>query len=173
VAHEKEGNMPIEQAARAVGIFEKQDQAADAVRALVAAGFPPARISVFARDWQGHELPGPRVDLQRASARGAVRGAIVGACLGVVVGLLASLIPGAGGFVLLLAALGGATGAAVGCFVGPFISLEATEIDAEEHREHVELGRTVVLVRVPDRVDEAKALMVERGAYDFSMANEP
>src|SRR5258708_28894965 len=98
--------MPIEQAARAVGIFEKQEQAAAAVRALVAAGFPPAQIVVFARDWKGHELPGPRVDLQRASARGAVRGAVVGACFGGVVGLLASLIPGAGGYAVLLAALG-------------------------------------------------------------------
>ena len=165
--------MPIQQAARAVGIFEKQDRAVAAVKALMAAGFPPAQIVIAARDWRGHDLVGPRVDLQRASAGGALRGAVVGGCLGAAVGMLASLIPGIGWNIFVLGALGAAAGAAIGCYVGPFISLEATESDAKEHGKHLELGRTVVVVRAPDRLDEANALMVEHGAYDFSMANEP
>ena len=165
--------MATQQAGRAVGVFEKQEQAVAAVKALIAAGFPAAQIVIVARDWQGHDLVGPRVDLQRASARGAIRGAIIGGCLGAAVGMLASLIPGAAWSTFVLAALGGAGGAAIGCYVGPFISLEATESDAKEHGKHLELGRTVVLVRVPERLDEANSIMVEHGAYDYPMANEP
>ena len=50
--------MADQQTACAVGVFEKQEQAAAAVRALMAAGFPPAEIVIAARDWRGHDLVG-------------------------------------------------------------------------------------------------------------------
>src|SRR5262245_199590 len=116
--------MQVQLATRAVGVFDKQDQAVAAVRALLAAGFPPGKIVIVASNWQGHDISGPRVELQQASARGAVRGAIVGGCLGAAAGMLASLIPGAGWNTFIFGVIGGAVGAAIGCYVGPFIALE-------------------------------------------------
>jgi outer membrane lipoprotein SlyB len=165
--------MANQQPTRAVGIFEDQQHAVNAVHALTQAGFSPQQIVVVARDWKGHELPGPMIEAQHAADNGAVTGALVGASLGVAAGAVISLIPGLGVAVIVLSAIGGLTGAAVGAYAGPFIALEMTEAEAQEHAEHVEQGRTVVVVKTADRQSEAESIMVEHGAYDFSMAAQP
>ena len=162
-----------QQAARAVGIFEDQQHAVNAVHALTQAGIAPQQIVVVARDWKGHELPGPMVEAQHAADDGAIAGALVGASLGVAAGAVLSLIPGLGVAVIVLSAIGGLTGAAVGAYAGPFIALEMTEAEAQQHAEHVEQGRIVVVVKTADRQEEAESIMVEHGAYDFSMTAQP
>ena len=165
--------MTNQQLARAVGIFEDQQHAVNAVHALTGAGFAPEQIVVVARDWKGHELPGPMVEAQHVADSGAVAGALVGASLGVAAGAVTSLIPGLGVAVIVLSAIGGLTGAAVGAYAGPFVALEMTEAEAEEHAKHIEQGRIVVVVKTAERQDEAEAIMVEHGAYDFSMTAQP
>ncbi|HEV3143443.1 MAG TPA: hypothetical protein VGZ47_06105, partial [Gemmataceae bacterium] len=150
-----------------------EQHATNAAQALVQAGFSPKQIVVVARDWKGHELAGPWVEAQHAAGEGAVAGALVGASLGVAAGAVMALIPGLGVAVVLLSALGGLTGAAVGAYAGPFIALEMTEAEAQKHAEHVEMGRKVIAVKTADRQDEAEAIMVEHGAYDFSMTSQP
>jgi len=85
--------MATDQLARAIGVFENQERAVDAFDALVKAGFSADRILILARDWHGRPLVGPRIDLQRASGRGALRGAIIGAVVGVVGGCLVTCYP--------------------------------------------------------------------------------
>jgi hypothetical protein len=109
------------------------------------------------------------VEAQHAADEGAVAGALVGASLGVAVGAVVALIPGLGVAVILLSAIGGLTGAAVGAYAGPFIALEMTEAEAQEHAERIEQGRTVVVVKTADRQEEAESIMVEHVAYDCSM----
>jgi hypothetical protein len=158
---------------RVVGIFDNRREAVSAVKALMAAGFSTAQILVVARDWKGDELPGPKVELQQVAADGAVTGAVAGAGVGAIAGGLAALLPVAGVGILILGALGIAAGATIGSYVGPFLALEMTESEAMKHAEQVQQGRIVVLVRTKDRHDEANQILVEHGAYDFSMTNEP
>jgi hypothetical protein len=169
----QEDAMSNKQPARAVGIFEDEQHAVNAVHALTQVGFSPQTIVVVARDWKGHELLGPMVKAQHAADDGAIAGALVGASLGVAAGAVMSLIPGLGVAVIVLSAIGGLTGAAVGAYAGPFIALEMTEAEAHEHAEHVEAGRVVVVVKTADRQDEANEIMVQHGAYDFSMTAQP
>jgi len=164
--------MQVQQLTQAVGIFDKQQQAIDAVRSLLAAGFPPEQIVIMVKDWKGHELIGPRVELQRAAETGALRGAIIGGILGLAVGLVLSLIPALGWGALLLILVCTGIGAVLGVYLGPFIGMAHSESEARKHAQHIQAGRTVVLVRTPGRQDEARSLMVDHGAYDFSMSTD-
>jgi hypothetical protein len=156
-----------------VGIFEKPGEAAEAIRALQEAGFRNDQIGLAAREW-AEELAGVRVDLQHNAAEGAAVGALAGGGVGVVAGALgAALVPGVGP-VLAGALLGGAAGAAFGTFAGPFIALGLSDTEAQRQARHVEKGYTVVLVRVPpERKDEARAILIEHGAYDDRMTTNP
>src|SRR5262249_23698395 len=102
----------------AVGIFEKPGQAAEAIRALIRAGFSRQHTGLAAGAG-AEELAGVRVDPQHPAAEGAAVGAVAGGGVGLAAGAIgAALIPGVGP-VLLGALLGGAAGAALGTFAGP------------------------------------------------------
>lgn len=165
--------MSTQASSRVIGIFDNRQEVIEAVKALTAAGFSNAQIVIVARDWKGDEIPGPRVELQQVAADGAVSGAVAGAGVGAVAGALAAILPVAGVSILVLGALGIAAGAAIGSYVGPFLALEMSESEAIEHAEQIQQGRIVVIVRTEERQDEARVIMVEHGAYDFSMTNQP
>jgi hypothetical protein len=169
--------MTLSTATTVVGIFDDQEHAKKAIQALKEAGFTDAQIGVASREWsrQLQEVP---VDQQHIAERGAVTGALVGGGLGAAVGLMgAVLIPGAApvvaGTALLSALGGGLAGAGGGVFAGPFVALGLSEHEARKHGRHVEEGRTAVLVHTPTRQEEARAIMVEQGAYDESMDTSP
>jgi len=158
------------------GIFDENEQAARAIEALKKAGFTDAQIGVASREWS-RKLQDVPVEEQHTAEHGAVTGAVVGGSLGATLGLVgALLVPGAipilAGSALLSALGGGLAGAGAGAFVGPFLAMGFTEEDARQHAEHVQQGKTVVLVHAPGRCDEARAIMVEYGAYDESMNAE-
>lgn len=165
--------MAEEHPTQVIGIFESQEQAAAAMAALLQAKFSPGQMILVARDWGGEALPGPYVDLQHVAARGAARGAFIGALIGAMIGILVSLLPDVSFGALGLGVLGAAGGAALGSYFGPFIALGWNETEAREHAHHVELGRTVIVVRSVDRQAEARTIMVAHGAYDRSMATSP
>jgi hypothetical protein len=77
------------------------------------------------------------------------------------------------GHALLSAIGGGLAGAGGGTFAGPFIAMGFTEAEAKAHAQHLEQGRTLVLVHDPDRKEEARSILVENGAYDESMSASP
>lgn len=153
----------------AVGVFEKPGQAIDAAKALLKADFPAKELVLVAREWHDDNLNGLGIETQQAAGSGAVKGAAIGGAVGVAAGALTLLIPGIGAGVVGLAALAAMTGAATGSLVGPFIAMEMTSEEARSHGEHLEKGRTVLVVRSKDRQDEARSLMVANGAYDYSM----
>jgi hypothetical protein len=161
-----------------LGIFEDQGHARAAMDALHRAGFRDDQLGLAARAWVAEAPETAQVELQKDAGEGAVTGAAVGGGLGAVAGAAAvSLIPGAGPVLaggLLVGALGGAAlGAAAGAFMGPFVALGLSEADAQQYAQHVEAGRTVVVVRTDDRQDEAAALLDRHGAYDDSMRVKP
>lgn len=163
--------MKVQGVSHVVGVFEDQNRAVEAAKALAAAGFPTQEMALITRDWRGGELPVPRVDLQNSAAEGALAGSLVGGTLGVAAGTLLALIPGIGIGALVLGAMGGAAGAAGGAYAGPFVAMEMNETEAQEHARHLEQGRTVLVVRTADRQEEASSILDAHGAYDFSMSS--
>jgi len=161
-----------------IGVFEQPRQAAEAVKALLRAGFTRRQISLVAREW-AKDLDGVRVDLQHAAGEGAVVGAVTGGVAGAAAGVVgAALLPGIGpvvaGTLLVGALLGGAGGAAVGSFAGPFVAMGLSETQAARHGKHVEQGNTVVVVHTHggEREDEARTILVDNGAFDESMETD-
>ncbi len=152
-----------------VGVFEHRPQAEQAVTELWKAGFPHDRIDMVTR--QGPEPASPNLHLQGEASTGAVTGAVAGAGVGAVAGALAMmLVPGMGtvlGGGLLAGAIGGAAlGAAGGTFLGPFLALEMGEDDAHYYSHAVDEGRTIVVVKTPDRPAEAQAILRRAGARE-------
>jgi hypothetical protein len=147
-----------------VGVFDSTAQAEKAIAALWQAGFPHDRVDMATRS-QGVTTATPRFDIQKDAAEGASTGAVAGAASGAVAGAVAgSLIPGVG---TVIGGIGGAAlGAAGGTFLGPFIALEMSEEDAHHYSRAVDEGRTVVIVREPDRTDEARTILRNHGGAD-------
>ena|ERR1700722_7378005 len=152
-----------------VGVFEHRPQAERAITELWKAGFPHDRIDIVTRD--GVSAATPNLHMQNEAAQGAIAGAVGGASAGALAGALAvTLVPGIGivlGGGLLAGMLGGAAlGAAGGAFLGPFLSLEMSEDDAHYYAHALDEGRTVVIVKTPDRADEARAILRNLGAHE-------
>ena len=161
-----------------LGIFDDQAHALKAIQDLRRAGFTDDHLGLTSRQWIADVPDLVQVKLQRSAGDGAVTGAVVGGGLGAAAGAVAvSMVPLVGPVLaggLLLGALGGAAlGAAVGTYAGPFIALGLHESDAQRYAQHVEAGRTVVMVRTHDRKDEAQAILDHDGAYDDSMRAKP
>ena len=160
-----------------IGIFDDPNRALEAIRALRRAGFTDPQIGLASRQAAGEpELS--QVDTQQHAGNAAITGAAVGGGIGAVAGAVAvSVIPVVGPFLaggLLAGAVGGAAlGAAVGTFAGPFIALGMSEHDAQEYARHVEAGRNVVMVRTADRLELAREVLDQHGAYDDSMRAKP
>jgi len=166
--------MTIQRGSYLIGVFNNQRDAVDAIRALRQAGFNDQQISLLAREWVPEVSDTVQVELQKRSEHGALTGAAVGGGIGAVAGAAAAaLIPGVAPVVagsLLLAALGGgALGAAVGTFAGPFLALGFSETSAHRYAQHLEAGRTVVVIQAGDREEEARSVLQQHGAYDDSM----
>jgi hypothetical protein len=139
------------------GIYESEEQAAEALRLLVDAGFPVAEISALMHaEAQVEELA---VEGKTAVARGAAIGAALGALGGAV------LVPAAGALAVgpLLAALqgaaiGGATGLGFGGLAG--LGFWREEIDLIDR--HVKEGDVVIGVEtIAERGDRAHEALRE------------
>lgn len=168
--------MVLSSATITVGVFEEEAEVVKAIDALKQAGFSDDQIGVASKRWS-KELEAVRVDKQRVAEKGAVRGSLVGSGIGAVLGLVGGiLVPGVipivAGSAIAGMIGGAAAGAAAGAYVGPFIALGFSEEESRKHHEHVEQGRTVLLVYAPDRIDEARKIMVDHGAYDESMSTD-
>jgi outer membrane lipoprotein SlyB len=140
----------------AVGVFDEEAQAEQAIAALWRAGFSPDRIDVVNRRI-GLVKGTPRIEFQKDAADGAATGAVAGAGTGAVVGaMIGSLFPPMG---TILGGIGGAAlGAAGGTFVGAFIAMEISEDEAHHYSTIVDQGRTLVIVRQIGRTDEAREI---------------
>lgn len=147
-------------------LFDDYNQAAQAVRALEAAGFPEDDISLVVSTL-ADEVGEDAADDGAAEGAGAGLGigAVIGGAGGLLAGVGALAIPGLGpvvaaGWLVSTAigaaagaALGGATGGVIGAFTGSGVR----EHDAHVFAEGVRRGGSVVSVRT----DESRAGIVE------------
>jgi len=155
---------------RAVGVFEDQQKAIEGAKALLNAGFSADQLVLVAREWKEQELSKLSVKMQHAADSGAATGAAVGGGVGLAAGLLTLLIPGIGIAAAGLAVIAAATGAASGGWFGAFAGMELKEEEAREFAAYSDKGHTVLVVRAGERREEANAIMVKHGAYDYSMS---
>jgi hypothetical protein len=152
-----------------VGVFEHRTQAERAITELWKAGFAHDRIDMVTRE--GETEATPNLHLQDEAGLGAVAGALGGAGAGAVAGAIAVMfIPGLGtvlGGGLLAGIIGGAAlGAAGGTFLGPFVALEMTEDDAHYYAHALDEGKTIIIVKVPERAEEARTILRQAGACE-------
>ena len=161
----------------ALGIFDDRTQATKAIQALKNASFKDDDIGIASREWS-KQFDSVGVSEQHVAENGAVAGAAYGAGLGAVIGLVgAILVPGAipivAGSALASAIFGGAAGAAGGAYAGPFIAMGLSDAEAQNHGRYIKEGKTVVAVYTPDRLEDARKILVREGAYDDAMATSP
>jgi len=148
------------------GLFDTQEEAATAVRALRDAGIDNTDISLVANGLDSV------IDYENELADDTGTGAGVGAVLGGAGGLLAGLglltIPGigpvvAGGWLLATAVgavAGAVVGGAAGGFIGALTAAGISEEDAHFYAEGVKRGGTLVTVRaVGELADKAEEIL--------------
>lgn len=164
-----------------VGLFDDRDEAQNAVRDLVEAGFARDRVSIVANDPQGN-LQTEKVDEQgnfagAGAATGAASGAVVGGIAGLLIGMGFAVIPVAG---LLIAGpiaglvAGVVGGAAAGGIIGALIGLGIPREQADVYAEAVRRGSTLVTVQTfaeADR-DRAEQILDRDGAVDIEQRAE-
>ncbi len=135
-------------------LYGTYDEATEAVRAIEAAGVPPAAISVVGsgRDSLAGDAGEASADVVGSGAGiGAVLDTLVGGGAGLLAGIGAIPIPGVGPVVAagwLVAALTGAgVGAAAGGLLGSLAGAGVDEADAHVYAEGVRRGGTVLSAR--------------------------
>jgi uncharacterized protein (TIGR02271 family) len=144
-----------------VAMFDRIEDARDALEDLVDSGIQRDNISLIARDVEGQygsQMEGRQAtageDVGQAAAGGAAGGAVLGGLAGVLVGLGALTIPGIGPVVAAGPIVSGLTGAAVGAaaggLLGALVEWGIPEEEAEYYAEGVRRGGTLVAVRATD-----------------------
>lgn len=149
-------------------VFDRYEDAAEAVRRLEAAGVAHADISIVSNDSAQRDrystasgtTNGDRTET--GAGTGATLGTVLGGGAGLLAGLGSLAIPGVGPIVAagwLVATLTGAgVGAAAGGLAGSLTGAGVSEADAQSYQEHVNQGGTLVTARV----DDAQAAQVEQ-----------
>lgn len=175
-----------------VGLFDRFDDAQQAVRALNEANFERGYINLVARDAtgeyernlkSGEAAPEANVVEGNRSGEGAGIGAILGGLGGLLIGLGALAIPGIGPVLaagpLVSALVGTGAGAMAGGLVGGLIGMGIPEEHAHMYAEGIRRGATLVSVSTQDdRADEARQILnrfhpldLETHARDWEKAN--
>jgi hypothetical protein len=143
-------------------LYDKHNDAQQAVQRLESAGVPHTDISLVANNSESWFNTGKKLDRDGDGvddrAEGAGKGAGIGAGVGGTAGLLAGLgllaIPGLGPVVaagwLAATAVGAAAGAATGGIVGALTEAGVSAEDAHSYAEGVRRGGTLVSARVAD-----------------------
>jgi hypothetical protein len=152
-----------------VGVFPDRVPAEDAIIALKEAGFDPTHIGFVTRHSPEAQrmAGGVGTDLGADLGTGAATGGILGGALGAILAATGTfVIPGVGPFIaagiLASAIVGGAAGAIVGGLVGLGVPRE----EAEYYNRRVQQGATLVTVDAPGHEDEARTILMRRGAED-------
>jgi len=153
-------------------LFDRHEDAAEAVRQLEAAGIPHQDISLVANNVEGRH---GRHDDDNDTAEGAAKGATTGGLIGGGAGLLAGLgmlaIPGLGPVVAagwlvstaVGAVAGAAAGGAAGGVLGALKDAGHSDDEAQVYAEGVRRGGALVSVRAANDADRATAERVLNG----------
>ncbi len=151
-----------------MGVFEDRVMAEHALDALHRAGFSNDDIGFVIRDLATTDA---KDIIERETAAGAATGAMGGGVVGGLLGAAAALlIPGLGpalaGGILAVTLGGAALGAVAGSFAGALTGFGVPEEDALYYQNELEMGRTIVTVKAPERHQEALDILRRNGAYD-------
>lgn len=176
---------PVQATKRAIGVFSHRRDAETALTELRDAGFPMSRISIIAKDTNGHGIAGvenKNIGAGNKADEGAKAGAATGGVLGGLTGLLVGLgslaIPGIGPVIAGGAAAtaiattlaGGAIGAAAGGIVGALVGLGIPEDRARVYGDRFQRGDYLVIVDGNEtEIHQAEAILKRRGIEEFGM----
>jgi len=150
-----------------IGLYDRLEDAQNAVSDLVSAGFPRENISIVAADTEGKfktYVGESSTEGGEGVATGAGVGAAIGGLGGLLVGIGALAIPGIGPVLaagpIASALVGMGVGAVTGGLIGALVDAGVPEEQANLYAEGVRRGGTLVKVTTPeDRVDEANRIM--------------
>lgn len=161
----------------AVGVFDDQGQAQQAIRELKQRGFTEEQIGVVAK--HDGDLPDGG-DLSRGTE--ADTGAGIGAATGIGVGglwglgILAGVLPVVGpaiaGGALATILTSAVAGAAAGGLLGALVGMGIPEDEAEFYKGEFERGSTIVTVRADHRYDEARDILQQFSGSDVHSQRE-
>ncbi|MBE9007398.1 histidine kinase [Fortiea sp. LEGE XX443] len=172
------GTTPIHKNRRAVGAFSHRRDAEAALNELRDAGFPMNRVSLIAKDTNGHGVAGVGNQSDEGAKTGAATGGALGGLGGLLVGLGALAIPGvgpviAGGAVataLATTLAGGAIGAAAGGLVGALVGVGVPEDLARLYSDRFQRGDYLVMVDGTEaEIQHAQTILKRRGIQDFGI----
>ncbi|MFN6481769.1 MULTISPECIES: histidine kinase [unclassified Nostoc] len=173
-------------AKRAIGVFSHRRDAEAAITELRDAGFSLNKVSIIAKDANGHGIAGVDVDKNVGTGNkaddgakaGAATGGVVGGLTGLLVGLGTLAIPGigpviAGGAVataLATTLAGGAIGAAAGSIVGALVGLGIPEDRARVYSDRFQRGDYLVIIDGTEaEIHQAEAVLRHRGIEEFAV----
>ncbi|HYX15814.1 MAG TPA: histidine kinase [Nostoc sp.] len=173
-------------AKRAIGVFSHRRDAEAAITELRDAGFPLSKVSIIAKDTNGHGIAGVDVDKNVGSGNkaddgvkaGAATGGVVGGLTGLLVGLGTLAIPGIGPVIaggaaataLASTVAGGAIGAAAGGIVGGLVGLGIPEDKARVYSDRFQKGDYLVIIDATEaEIRQAEAILNRRGIEEFAI----
>jgi hypothetical protein len=150
-----------------IGLYDRLEDAQNAISELVSAGFQREDISMVAADTEGKfktYVGAPGEDAGEGAATGAGVGAAVGGLGGLLIGLGALAIPGIGPVLaagpIASALIGMGVGAVTGGLIGALVDSGVPEEQANLYAEGVRRGGTLVKVTSrEDRLDEATRIL--------------
>ncbi len=155
-----------------VALFDRFEDAQQAVRNLRDSGYEQTAINMIARDASG-EYSRSLGDMERSetgeqagsgAAAGAGVGAVLGGLGGLLVGLGALAIPGIGPVIaagpIITTLAGAGVGAAAGGIIGALVDLGIPDEHAQYYAEGVRRGGTLVVVHTADdRAESARQIL--------------
>lgn len=150
-----------------IGLYDRLEDAQNAISELVSAGFQREDISMVAADTEGKfktYVGAPGEDAGEGVATGAGVGAAIGGLGGLLVGIGALAIPGIGPVLaagpIASALIGMGVGAVTGGLIGALVDAGVPEERANLYAEGVRRGGTLVKVTSrEDRSDEATRIL--------------
>jgi hypothetical protein len=180
------GTGSVQGTRRAIGVFSHRRDAEAALTELRDAGFPLSRVSIIAKNTNGHSIAGVDVDrnadkgnkADEGAKAGAATGGALGGLGGLLVGLGALAIPGIGPVIAGGAAAtaiattltGGAIGAAAGGIVGGLAGLGIPEDRARVYSDRFQKGDYLVIIDgTESEIRHAETILKRRGIEEFAI----
>lgn len=156
-----------------VALYDRFEDAQQAVRALRDAGYEQNDINMVARDASGDysrylesDREGAREQVKDGAATGAGIGAVLGGLGGLLLGLGALAIPGIGPVIaagpIVTTLAGAGVGAVAGGLVGALVDMGIPEEHANLYAEGIRRGGTLVVVRTQDNQAEQARMLLNR-----------
>jgi uncharacterized membrane protein len=149
--------MTNEKVNQIVGIYDREDEATQAVEDLKSQGYAKEDISVITNNREMLEKLGigepTRSKMNEGAKTGAATGSLVGGFVGLLAGFGAFTIPGIGPILaagpIAAAFVGGAAGIGVGGITGALVGFGIPEEEANHYEQQIQQEKILVLVEKP------------------------